>query len=205
MSSGGRGVLIPVFAAHGARTFEEGQEHPFEEELQQFDEYKASGPLPCIFCFVPIIANFPLPCIFSRVMYNANMDKSGRVAFGDVSNTCDSRNQRPSHQTPQADDPKELKKQCERERYASMSAEQKFNKIEKQRTSMMSDEKRIELNKKRHERYKRKKYQSGCVENAPKQAHNVNPSIDQTGGVEYIPEQAQNVTPSIGRNILCFW
>ncbi|RLN16732.1 hypothetical protein C2845_PM02G19620 [Panicum miliaceum] len=42
---------------------------------------------------------------------------------------------------------------------------------------MMSDEKRVELNKKRRERYKRKKSQSGSVENAPKQAHDVNPSI----------------------------
>jgi hypothetical protein len=31
-------------------------------------------------------------------------------------------NQQPSHQSPQADDPKELKRQGERERYASLSA-----------------------------------------------------------------------------------
>ncbi|RLN23076.1 hypothetical protein C2845_PM07G14140 [Panicum miliaceum] len=108
------------------------------------------------------------------------------------------RNQQPSHQSPQADDPKELKRQRERERYVSLSAEQKSNKIKKQRTLMMSDEKRAEFNKKCREVYKRKKSQSGCVGIAPKPAHDVTPSTDQLGGVENIPKQAHNITPSTG-------
>ncbi|RLM58643.1 hypothetical protein C2845_PM18G09980 [Panicum miliaceum] len=74
-------------------------------------------------------------------------------------------NHEPHVPSPQATDPKEAKRQRERDRYAGMSAEQKIDRIKKQRVSNMSDEKRVELNRKHRESYKRRKAQSAGVEN----------------------------------------
>jgi hypothetical protein len=88
---------------------------------------------------------------------------------------CELGNQEPHVPSPQATDPKEAKRQRERDPFAGMSAEQKIDQVKKQRVSNMSDEKRAELNRKPRESYKRRKAQSAGVENVRAGGSDVDP------------------------------